>query len=181
MEHIIFPRWWTEVMTTLRSFEIYETDSARPNHAYYYCADDPMKIRTTHTEGMHSSSSLRSVTFSAPLSNPINIGANFTVPRLSRRSRKAGVIAKPCTAMAENAGLENHRIKSFKNKGRDVEVRLHLDMVAITLLVLVLHRKRQSCQASLGEPGPGCRCLTLPANLSYHGEFATKNRHWPSS
>jgi len=24
--------------------------------------------------------------------------------------------------MAENAGLENHRIKSFKNKGRDVEV-----------------------------------------------------------
>lgn len=25
-------------------------------------------------------------------------------------------------AMAENAGLENHRIKSFKNKGRDVEV-----------------------------------------------------------
>lgn len=27
--------------------------------------------------------------------------------------------------MAENAGLENHRIKSFKNKGRDVEVRLH--------------------------------------------------------
>lgn len=27
--------------------------------------------------------------------------------------------------MAENAGLENHRIKSFKNKGRDVEVRKH--------------------------------------------------------
>lgn len=26
--------------------------------------------------------------------------------------------------MAENAGLENHRIKSFKNKGRDVEVSL---------------------------------------------------------
>ena len=26
--------------------------------------------------------------------------------------------------MAENAGLENHRIKSFKNKGRDVEVGL---------------------------------------------------------
>lgn len=24
--------------------------------------------------------------------------------------------------MAENPGLENHRIKSFKNKGRDVEV-----------------------------------------------------------
>ena len=24
--------------------------------------------------------------------------------------------------MAENAGSENHRIKSFKNKGRDVEV-----------------------------------------------------------
>lgn len=29
---------------------------------------------------------------------------------------------KTHTAMAENAGLENHRIKSFKNKGRDVEV-----------------------------------------------------------
>lgn len=28
--------------------------------------------------------------------------------------------------MAENAGLENHRIKSFKNKGRDVEVSRHL-------------------------------------------------------
>lgn len=26
------------------------------------------------------------------------------------------------TAMAENAGLENHRFKSFKNKGRDAEV-----------------------------------------------------------
>lgn len=31
----------------------------------------------------------------------------------------------PRTAMAENAGLENHRIKSFKNKGRDVEVSWH--------------------------------------------------------
>jgi len=29
--------------------------------------------------------------------------------------------------MAENAGLENHRIKSFKNKGRDVEVSWHAD------------------------------------------------------
>lgn len=28
--------------------------------------------------------------------------------------------------MAENAGLENHRIKSFKNKGRDVEVSWHI-------------------------------------------------------
>lgn len=32
----------------------------------------------------------------------------------------------PRTAMAENAGLENHRIKSFKNKGRDVEVSWHI-------------------------------------------------------
>lgn len=38
---------------------------------------------------------------------------------------KAGAEAEPRRAMAENAGLENHRIKSFKNKGRDVEVRLH--------------------------------------------------------
>uniref|UniRef100_A0A8C4HTJ4 Importin subunit alpha n=1 Tax=Dicentrarchus labrax TaxID=13489 RepID=A0A8C4HTJ4_DICLA len=29
--------------------------------------------------------------------------------------------------MAENAGLENHRIKSFKNKGRDVEVSGHIN------------------------------------------------------
>lgn len=31
--------------------------------------------------------------------------------------------------MAENAGLENHRIKSFKNKGRDVEVSLDKPVV----------------------------------------------------
>uniref|UniRef100_A0A671VGU3 Importin subunit alpha n=1 Tax=Sparus aurata TaxID=8175 RepID=A0A671VGU3_SPAAU len=49
------------------------------------------------------------------------------VPRLYTEEipYKAGVIAKPHTAMAENAGLENHRIKSFKNKGRDVEVSRH--------------------------------------------------------
>lgn len=46
------------------------------------------------------------------------------MPRLHTEDiPKAGVKAKPRTAMAENAGLENHRIKSFKNKGRDVEVR----------------------------------------------------------
>lgn len=44
---------------------------------------------------------------------------------------KAGVRAKPRTAMAENAGLENHRIKSFKNKGRDVEVSLHVNVCAV--------------------------------------------------
>lgn len=50
------------------------------------------------------------------------------MPRLHTEDiPKAGVKAKPRTAMAENAGLENHRIKSFKNKGRDVEVRLHID------------------------------------------------------
>ncbi|XP_053561530.1 LOW QUALITY PROTEIN: importin subunit alpha-4 [Bombina bombina] len=36
--------------------------------------------------------------------------------------------------MAENAGLENHRIKSFKNKGRDVEtMRRHRNEVTIEL------------------------------------------------
>ncbi|KAF3843372.1 hypothetical protein F7725_002221 [Dissostichus mawsoni] len=57
------------------------------------------------------------------------------MPRLSRRrSPKAGVIAKPHTAMAENAGLENHRIKSFKNKGRDVEtMRRHRNEVTVEL------------------------------------------------
>lgn len=44
---------------------------------------------------------------------------------LPRRHQTAGVKAKPCSAMADNAGLENHRIKSFKNKGRDVEVSSH--------------------------------------------------------
>lgn len=40
--------------------------------------------------------------------------------------------------MAENAGLENHRIKSFKNKGRDVEVRWHADIsVKIEYMELV--------------------------------------------
>uniref|UniRef100_A0A8C5GE75 Importin subunit alpha n=1 Tax=Gouania willdenowi TaxID=441366 RepID=A0A8C5GE75_GOUWI len=36
--------------------------------------------------------------------------------------------------MAENAGLENHRIKSFKNKGRDVEtMRRHRNEVTVEL------------------------------------------------
>ncbi|KAG7255605.1 hypothetical protein CRUP_034603, partial [Coryphaenoides rupestris] len=48
-------------------------------------------------------------------------------PRLSRRSRppppeeEDDEQPSALTAMAENSGLENHRIKSFKNKGRDVE------------------------------------------------------------
>lgn len=49
------------------------------------------------------------------------------MPRLHTEDiPKAGAKAKPRRAMAENAGLENHRIKSFKNKGRDVEVRSHV-------------------------------------------------------
>ena len=35
--------------------------------------------------------------------------------------------------MAENAGLENHRIKSFKNKGRDVEVSWHTNESVINM------------------------------------------------
>lgn len=38
--------------------------------------------------------------------------------------------------MAENAGLDNHRIKSFKNKGRDVEVSCCINAPIKTRIVL---------------------------------------------
>lgn len=34
--------------------------------------------------------------------------------------------------MAENAGLESHRFKSFKNRGRDVEVSWGVNMSVIS-------------------------------------------------
>lgn len=56
--------------------------------------------------------------------------------------------------MAENAGLENHRIKSFKNKGRDVEVRHHVKAMLNSVSVISLNGKGQSYQASLGSLAP---------------------------
>lgn len=54
--------------------------------------------------------------------------------------------------MAENPGLENHRIKSFKNKGRDVEVSVlpRSGPARLALLAALAPRRREGRGAGAG-------------------------------
>uniref|UniRef100_A0A8B9KRC9 Importin subunit alpha n=1 Tax=Astyanax mexicanus TaxID=7994 RepID=A0A8B9KRC9_ASTMX len=69
----------------------------------------------------------------APLASSLSVLLS-TSPRRSSERRTTGRETHTGSAMAENAGLENHRIKSFKNKGRDVEtMRRHRNEVTVEL------------------------------------------------
>lgn len=59
--------------------------------------------------------------------------------------------------MAENAGLENHRIKSFKNKGRDVEVSWHTNARLNEMNRGSFPVENVSLWASFGSPAAAAR------------------------
>lgn len=92
---------------------------------------------------------------------------------------------EPRAAMAENPGLENHRIKSFKNKGRDVEVSVlpRSGPSGLTRLPAPAPRWRGgaggwrhsgSCRLEVGQNWPPPRSPRLRAGQSGRGNAASR-------